>query len=309
LTEFLIGTGGWAYFRIPGVHPLKAYSQAFNFVEVNSTFYEIPKIKRVEFWRKIVPHNFEFSVRCNKRLTHELKFESVPEAFEILDKMVRICNILKAEILHFQTPPSFNYNNTNIEKVKDFIASAQLNNLRIALETRNSIHLTLNFTNMLQELNIIHCVDLLKVKEPAYLNDILYTRLFGKGNHNIYQPLDSELKQIDQAASKKGVKKAIITSHSVRMFKDAARFKIYKETGKFPMVTKSTGINSLAEVLKEDAKFPSNKTELLNHQGWKIIDLTPTERVHASVILQKLPEKTYNKIDDIIQMLGEQNSE
>jgi len=157
---------------------------------------------------------------------------------------------------------------------------------------------------LLEELNIIHCVDLLKVEEPAYLNDVLYTRLFGKGHHNIYQPLDSELKQIDQAATKEGVKKAVITSHSVRMFKDAARFKIYKETGEFPMVTKSTGVNSLAEVLREDAKFPTTKTELLAHQGWKIIDLTPTERIHASDILQKLPEKTYNKIDDIIQMLG-----
>ena len=304
MTEFLIGTGGWAYFRIPSVHPLEAYSQAFNFVEVNSTFYEIPKMKSVEFWRRIVPPDFEFSVRCNKRLTHELKFESVPEAFKILDTMVRICEILKAEILHFQTPPSFNFNNVNIEKVKDFIASAKLCNLRIALEKRNSIPLQSDFVRMLEELNIIHCVDLLKVEEPAYLNDVLYTRLFGKGHHNIYQPLDSELKQIDQAATKEGVKKAVITSHSVRMFKDAARFKIYKETGEFPMVTKSTGVNSLAEVLREDAKFPTTKTELLAHQGWKIIDLTPTERIHASDILQKLPEKTYNKIDDIIQMLG-----
>jgi len=71
------------------------------------------------------------------------------------------------------------------------------------------------------------------------------------------------------------------------------------------MVTKSTGINSLAEVLKEDAKFPSNKTELLNHQGWKIIDLTSNKRVHASDLLQNLPEKTYYGIDDIIQMLGD----
>jgi hypothetical protein len=159
---------------------------------------------------------------------------------------------------------------------------------------------------MLQDLNIIHCVDLLKVKEPAYLNDILYTRLFGKGHHNVYQPLDSELKQIYETTSQEDVKKAVVTSHSVRMFKDAARFKIYKETGEFPMVTKSTGIDSLIEVLKEDARFPSNKNELINHLGWKVIDLTPKKRVHASDLLQKLPEKTYYDIDDIVQMLGDQ---
>ena len=88
MTKFLIGTGGWAYFRIPGVDPLEAYSRAFNFVEVNSTFYEIPKMKMVESWRKKVPKDFEFSVRCNKTITHELMFESVPEAFNILDRGV-----------------------------------------------------------------------------------------------------------------------------------------------------------------------------------------------------------------------------
>ena len=309
MTEFLIGTGGWAYFQIPDVNPLEAYSRAFNFVEVNSTFYEIPKMKMVEYWRKRVPEDFEFSVRCNKMLTHELMFESVPEAFRILDTMVRICEILKAEILHFQTPPSFTYNKINGKKVKDFFKSTKLNNLRIALEIRSPILLDPSFVKTIQDLNIIHCVDLLKGIKPAFQSDILYTRLFGKGHHNIYQPLDIELKQIDKAASKEGIKKAVITMHSNRMFKDAARFKIYKETGEFPMVTKSTGINSLAEVLKEDARFPSNKTELLNHQGWKIIDLTPNKRVHASDILQKLPEKTYYTIDDIVQTLEEHNFE
>ena len=304
MTEFLIGTGGWAYFRIPDVDPLVAYARAFNFVEVNSTFYEIPKTETVKSWRRVVPQNFEFSVRCNRRLTHELKFDSIPESHAILEKMVKICDVLEAQVLHFQTPPSFKYDEANTKKVRDFFRSAKLDNLRIALEARDTRRHSNSFVKMLQDLDIIHCVDLLNVKEPAYLNDILYTRLFGKGNHNIYQPLDSELEQIDQVASKRGVKKALVTFHFIRMNKDAARFKIYKETGEFPMVTKSTGVNSLAEVLGEDAKFPTTKTELLAHQGWKIIDLTPGERVHASDILQKLPEKTYNKIDDIIQMLG-----
>lgn len=307
MTKFLIGTGGWAYFKIPGIHPLAAYSKAFNFVEVNSTFYEIPLNKTVETWRRIVPPAFQFTVRCNKRLTHELKFERNPEAYQILNEMTKICSILKAEILHFQTPPSFNYNRTNCQKVKHFFESAKINNLRIALETRSPTPLEPRFVQTLQDLNIIHCVDLLKGNEPAYRSDVLYTRLFGKGTHNIYQPLDSELKQVAHIASKKGTQKAVITMHSNRMFKDAARFRIYKDTGEFPKVTKSTGVNSLTEVLKEDARFPSTKTELLNHQGWKIIDLTTNKRLHASDLLQKLPEKTYNGIEDITEALGDQN--
>ena len=304
MTDFLIGTGGWAYFEVPDVPPLIAYSRAFNFVEVNSTFYQIPKTKTVESWRRMVPEDFKFSVRCNQVLTHELMFDSVPEAFEIVNEMVRICRILKAEILHFQTPPSFDYNSFNIEKIKNFMTSTKLNSIRVALEPRTS-HLEASFVNMLQEFDFIHCVDLLKVREPAYVNDILYTRLFGSGYHNVYQPLDCELRQIDQTVQAEGVKKAVVTSHSVRMFKDAARFKIFKETGEFPMVTKSTGIDSLVEVLKEDARFPTDRTELINNQGWKIIDLTGTRRVHASDFLERLPEKVYYGIDDIVQMLGD----
>jgi uncharacterized protein YecE (DUF72 family) len=48
----LIGAGGWAYFTVPGMHPLQAYSKAFNFVEVNSTFYEIPPLKVAASWRR-----------------------------------------------------------------------------------------------------------------------------------------------------------------------------------------------------------------------------------------------------------------
>ena len=88
------------------------------------------------------------------------------------------------------------------------------------------------------------------------------------------------------------------------MYKDAARLKIYKKTGEFPMTTKSTGSSSLAEVLREDAKFPSNKKELIRHQGWKLMDFTQDKRIRASQLLEKLPEKTYNNLNEVVQALG-----
>ena len=42
MPELIIGCGGWQYFLIPGVDSLEIYSQAFRFVEVNSTFYTLP---------------------------------------------------------------------------------------------------------------------------------------------------------------------------------------------------------------------------------------------------------------------------
>jgi len=91
--------------------------------------------------------------------------------------------------------------------------------------------------------------------------------------------------------------------HFVKMYKDAARMKIYKQTGKFPKVTGSTGIASLEEILSEDAKFPATKQELVQNQGWKLFDYTPTERIHASRFLEKLPDRIYAGIDDVKEKL------
>jgi len=305
LTRYLIGAGGWAYFQVPGVHPLVAYSKAFGFVEVNVTFYEIPSLKLVESWRKLVPPDFEFAVRCNKALTYKHKFQPTPEAFEVLENMITICRTLKAEILHIQTPATFQPTKSNVELIRNFFSSTDLKGIRIALETRGTKQpLDPNLVKVMQDYNMVHCVDLSKDEKPAYKSDILYSRLFGKGPHNIYQPTDEELRRIDKKASKGDHKTVAVSFHFVRMYKDAARFKIYKQTGKFPTVTKSTGLTSLTEVLREDAKFPSNKRELIRHQGWKLIDLTADKRVHASYMLKKLPEKTYNSINEIVQTLG-----
>jgi uncharacterized protein YecE (DUF72 family) len=304
LAKYLIGAGGWAYFQVSGIHPLAAYSRAFDFVEVNSTFYEIPHLKLVEFWRKLVSPNFEFAVRCNKALTHKHKFQPTPEAFEIIEKMVTICTTLKAEILHLQTPATFQDTKTNVELMRNFFSSVDLKGIRVALEMRGvKQSLNSDLVRRMKDYNMIHCVDLSKDEEPAYKSEILYSRIFGKGRHNIYQPTDEELIKIDKKASNGDHKTVALSFHSVKMYKDAARFKIYKETEKFPGVTKSTGLSSLTEVLREDAKFPSNKMELVSHQGWKLIDLTATKRVHAAYMLKKLPQKTYNSINELIQTL------
>jgi len=304
LVDYLIGTGGWAYFRVPGLRPLVAYSRLLDFVEVNSTFYEVANLKTVESWRKQVPQDFEFSVRCNRVVTHKYQFQPNEEAYKTFDKMMDICKTLRADILHTQTPPTFQPNKDNAILINSFMSSVDPKGARIALEVRgNNQALSSDFVKIMQDRNMIHSIDLSKDEEPAYKSDMLYSRLFGKGTHNIYQPTDQELKNIDDRVSAKDYRKVMVSFHFVRMYKDAARLKIYKQTGKFPMATNSTGLKSLEEVLREDAKFPSQKQELVRHQGWKLIDLREDERVRASDILLKLPEKTYSCVYDVIQAL------
>ncbi len=304
MSDYLIGTGGWAYIKVPGLRSLVAYSRLFDFVEVNSTFYQIPNLKTVESWRRQVPPHFEFSVRCNSDLTHKYQFQASEQTCRILDQMVTICKTLRAEILHMQTPSSFLPTEENARLLQSFMSSSNPRGVRIALELRGSNQaLTRDFIRVMQDHDMIHSVDLSKNEQPAYESDMLYTRLFGKGVHNIYQPTDQELKTIDDRARAGTHKKAMVSFHFVRMYKDAVRLKTYSETGKFPMVTRSTGLKSLIEVLKEDAQFPCQKQGLIKHQGWKLIDIKPNERVRVREVLEKLPERRYDGLDDVIQSL------
>lgn len=300
MTEYLIGTGGWAYFKIPNKPALEAYSENFNFAEVNYTFYEYPSTRMVERWRRTVPNDFTFTVRCNQDLTHKIGLRPIDKAYEVFSRMIHICRILHAPLLHLLTPASYILDDIKISQAEDFFSTINLKGVRLAWEVRSSI--TKKLVSLMQDFKIVHSVDLSKEK-PAFNSDVIYTRLFGKGKHTIYQFTDEELIEIDQKILKAETKVAALSYHGVRMNTDALRFKKFKETGKFLPVTAYAGIDSARAVLEEDARFPSTKAELINHQGWKVIDLTADKRVHLSELLSKLPEKTYNGVKEIVKEL------
>ena len=300
MTEYLIGTGGWAYFKVPNKPSLKVYSENFNFVEVNYTFRKYPSMRMVERWKRTVPNDFTFTVRCHQDLTHRSGLKPIEEAYEVFARMIGVCRSLDAPFLHLLTPASYVLNDEKIKQAKDFFSTVNMKGVCLAWEVRSPI--TAKLVCLMRDFEIVHSVDLSR-GEPAYESNAIYTRLFGKGKHNIYQFTDEELTEIDQKILKAEARVVIVTFHGIRMSTDASRFKRYKETGEFAPVTDYIGVNSARAVLKEDAEFPSTKTELVKHQGWKVIDLTADRRVHLSKLLHKLPEKTYNGVEEVIKEL------
>ncbi len=301
--EIRIGTGGWAYFTVPGMNSLSAYSKAFDYVEVNSTFYEIPSAELVKSWRKRVPEGFEFSVRCHRSITHQYLLRPVPEAIASFNRMIEICRLLRSAYLHILTPPQLEFTDRRIEVIRDFFSTMDTAGVRLVWEPR-SLEAKINreVIKIMEDYNIVHCVDLSR-QTPLRESDVLYSRLFGKGRHTLYQFTDQELKEVDQKAKELRARKIMLAFHGIRMYKDAARLKVFLKSGSFPRVTKKLGLESLQEVLMEDAKFPITKKALLEKQGWKVIDLAETERVHASYYLELLPERTYENVREIIREL------
>ena len=294
-----VGTGGWAYFRGPWRGNLEVYSRVFNSVEVNSTFYSYPDIRQVRSWRKRVPESFQFSVRSHGDLTHRYELQPVDESFHVYYRMVDICEVLNAEVLHLLTPARVALDYQKLHGMAEFFNSVDVSSPRIAWEIRGqrTADEWKELTRIMQDHNIVQCVDL-SIERQRVQSDILYTRLFGKGAHNLYQFDDKEIREVNAKAEEQP-KRSYLIFHGGRMYEDAARLKAYRETGKFPRAWGPVDTESLMKVLGEDATFPATRAELIRSQGWKVIDLAADERTHASSLLGWLPDRTYLSLADI----------
>jgi len=78
--RFRIGTQGWSYPEWVGpFYPperqaedlLSIYAEAFDCVEVNSTFYAVPDGGRVASWKERTPDGFRFALKLPGGITHE----------------------------------------------------------------------------------------------------------------------------------------------------------------------------------------------------------------------------------------------
>ncbi|NWG08811.1 MAG: DUF72 domain-containing protein [Nitrososphaerales archaeon] len=292
-----IGAGGWAYLDTKEKHKLEAYSKKFNFVEVNSTFYTFPKSALVRLWRRRVPSEFVFTVRCHRNLTHKYELRPVDEAFNIFDRMVEICRELKAPILHLQTPHSLEFDGIRARLTRDFFSSTMTKDVRLAWEIRGRV--SEEVVRLMEDFEIVQCVDISK-EELAVESHMLYTRLFGRGFHTLYQFDDEELKQIEDKAKGYDFKEKFLTFHSLRMYEDAGRLKAHVEEGTFPSLKGPFGVDDLKRALV-DAVFPCSKYRLIRDHGWKVVNMSEEMRVHVSKLLGEPHDRVYKNIDELLE--------
>jgi Protein of unknown function DUF72 len=217
--------------------------------------------------------------------------------------MEKICRYLRASVLTILTPRTLVRDKDLVPKLNAFLSTISLGRTRIAIEFRGG-EPTEDALKTLKDHDAVHTVDISR-QDPKVESSTLYSRLFGKGKENIYEFDDNELRDIATKASGPKFEKSILAFHGVRMYRDAARLKIFLNSGKFPSLTGEVGLESLGEVLKEDARFPTSKSELVGEQGWKLYDKTSEERARAVEVLERLPERTYTTTDDVLASLKE----
>jgi len=143
--RFWLGTSSWNYkqwagvFYASGVDPadmLAQYARVFNSVEIDSSFYGIPRATSVERWRQSVGEDFRFSLKAPSAITHERRFVNADRAFGIfLDRVRPLGSRLGVVLL--QCPPDFRPTSENREALFGFLETETPQDVRIALELRD----------------------------------------------------------------------------------------------------------------------------------------------------------------------------
>ncbi|MBK7229033.1 MAG: DUF72 domain-containing protein [Ignavibacteriales bacterium] len=128
-TKFNIGTAGWSYKDwVPNFYPnnqsggfdwLQFYSQYFNCVEVNSTYYTYISPKIVDGWIKKVEgtRDFIFHIKLHQDFTHKRKFDeqnikAVRNNLDQLRKSERLGGLL------IQFPYSYSFDGNSVQHIQ-----------------------------------------------------------------------------------------------------------------------------------------------------------------------------------------------
>lgn len=291
----LVGAGGWGYFA----GGLRTYARAFPFAEVNASFYRRIPEANARGWRRQVPDDFVFAVKAHWAASHRAHLHATPAARDAFSHDLRIARILGARYVVLETPASAPLGHQEADGLRDLVALAGPAGPRIGLEARAHVGgpLPPEVRKAMEDLRVLDVVDLSRAR-PRVADSVVYSRAFGKGEHNVYEFDDEELRAIDRAG--RDAVEVVLAFHGVRMYRDAARFLTLTRTGTFPNATGAVGLASLGQVLREDARFPSTRAALLHDQGWKVFDLDNVTRAHASEVLRALPDRTYDSADDVL---------
>ena len=94
-----IGCSGWNYQhwrngvfyppRLPPRRWLDFYAQHFDTVEVNATFYRLPKEQAVANWERESPPGFLFAVKMSRYVTHIKRLRELPPSLELFYSRIR----------------------------------------------------------------------------------------------------------------------------------------------------------------------------------------------------------------------------
>jgi uncharacterized protein YecE (DUF72 family) len=128
-----VGCSGWSYehWRAPvygGAPPrtwLAQYAERFDTVEINSTFYRLPRRSAVATWAEETPAGFCFAVKVSRYLTHIRRLRDGGAGLELLlERIQPLADAGKLGPLLWQLPATFRRDDDRLAATLDELPAA-----------------------------------------------------------------------------------------------------------------------------------------------------------------------------------------
>jgi uncharacterized protein YecE (DUF72 family) len=157
-----VGTSGFSYKEWKGsFYPedlsdknmLRFYGERFRTVEINNTFYRLPKAEVLEAWGDEVPINFKFVLKASQRITH---MQRLKDSEDLVAYLFKVAGALKERLgpLLFQLPPFFH---KDAPRLTDFFRLLPEDH-RVAFEFRHQSWFDSEILDLLRAHKAVLCI-------------------------------------------------------------------------------------------------------------------------------------------------------
>jgi uncharacterized protein YecE (DUF72 family) len=167
---------------------LEYYSQYFNAVEIDSTFYGAPRKEYVHRWVAVTPDDFIICAKTPRSITHEAGLVGVQQEMDAFLETMRLFG-KKLGVILIQFPPSFAINKE--PELAAFIKNLP-QDMRFAVEVRHKSWYTERTGELLARHDVAWTTSIYEdLPEQIYIhNGTLYIRFIGR--HGVYPTNDRE---------------------------------------------------------------------------------------------------------------------
>ncbi len=166
-----------------GKSRLAYYASLFNSIEINSSFYKLPKASTVIKWSESVPERFRFTFKLSKSISHSKGLDFNAEEVALFMRTINNIDTKKGCLL-IQFPPSFKPD--SIKQLEKLFITIDATNAhqawKVAVEFRNNAWYNNQTFKLLEQFNFnLVLQDLPASITPltAPLTSVIYLRFHG----------------------------------------------------------------------------------------------------------------------------------
>lgn len=178
--RLLAGTSGYAFKEWKGAfYPddikndamLSFYAGRFPAVEINNTFYRLPKENVLLEWASQVPDTFTFAIKASQRITHFARLK--PECASAVEFLLRNTATLGSRLgpVLFQLPPNLK---KDVPRLRTFLETLPADR-RYTIEFRHESWFEDEVYDALRERDIALCI----TQQPDFASPVLSTASWG----------------------------------------------------------------------------------------------------------------------------------